>query len=178
MSSDALIFGSIPKKAIEPEELAVSLSKICRFAGHLPEHYSVAQHSVFVADQVPDNLKLAALLHDAHEAIIGDIPLPISRLLGEDLYDIKYELDGVIGERYGLSRRIFHSPELHKADRLAAVVEYFTYRPPNVWWPDVDDAGDPGIRVTGMPPEEAAEQFLARLQLYMSSDQPAELNLS
>lgn len=60
------------------EDIAHALAQQPRFGGHLPRMYSVAQHSVncsFLADSFED--KLTALLHDASEAYICDIPRPI-----------------------------------------------------------------------------------------------------
>jgi hypothetical protein len=59
------------------EDIAHSLSMQCRFAGHLNYFYSIAQHSIMVARYVSKENKLAALLHDASEAYLLDIPRPI-----------------------------------------------------------------------------------------------------
>ncbi len=57
--------------------IAASLAKICRFNGATTSHYSVAQHSIIVASQLPPELRLYGLLHDAHEAVMGDITRPM-----------------------------------------------------------------------------------------------------
>lgn len=59
------------------EDIAHALSMAPRFGGHLPFHYSVAQHSINVARSVRDEFKLQALMHDASEAYLMDLPSPI-----------------------------------------------------------------------------------------------------
>lgn len=65
------------------EQIAKQLGALCRYAGATPDHYSVARHSLVVAALAPDDPqhKMAALLHDAHEALTGDILRPMTRRL-------------------------------------------------------------------------------------------------
>lgn len=63
-------------------DIARSLSLTARFRGHTRFFYSVAQHSLMVERMVnfgtqASYLRKAALLHDAHEAYVGDVPTPL-----------------------------------------------------------------------------------------------------
>lgn len=78
---------NIDPEMIDIQDIAWSLSRISRFAGHTitAVPYNVAQHCVFVSEMIEaaTNSKLAAfagLLHDAAECYIGDIPSPIKHL--------------------------------------------------------------------------------------------------
>ena len=62
---------------IRIEDIAHALSMLCRYAGHCKGFYSVAQHSVIMAGLVGWKNKLWALLHDASEAYIADLPKPV-----------------------------------------------------------------------------------------------------
>lgn len=62
---------------VDAADIAHSLSMQCRFNGHTNRYYSVAQHCYLVADLVPAEHQLAALLHDATEAYVGDMVRPL-----------------------------------------------------------------------------------------------------
>lgn len=57
-------------------DIGYSLSRIVRFCGHTKEWYSVMLHSCTVADLVEVRFIPYALLHDAPEAIVSDVPSP------------------------------------------------------------------------------------------------------
>lgn len=101
-------------------DLAVHLSNICRFGGAVSRFYSVAEHSVRVADALPDHLKIYGLLHDAHEAYTNDLTAPMKRALVvsiDDGYDpVKFmqrDLDWAIREHFGLA-----APGVYDLERL------------------------------------------------------------
>lgn len=93
----------IQKYIFPIKEIASSLSKLCRFNGHLRNDifYSVAQHSVHCFDKAPKNLKLACLLHDASEAYITDIPGPYRKKFEELSNYVDYVQD-IIYDKYGI----------------------------------------------------------------------------
>lgn len=93
---------------IDVEDIANSLSRQCRFGGHLRWFYTVAEHSLRVAKELPDELKLTGLLHDAAEAYLLDIPRPVKmRIPGYK--DAEENLLKIIMEKFG---GIYPLPEL------------------------------------------------------------------
>jgi hypothetical protein len=59
------------------EDIASALSNVCRFSGHLPRFYSVAQHLVNTSRIVPVDDAFTALMHDTSEAFTNDLPTPL-----------------------------------------------------------------------------------------------------
>ena len=60
-------------------DIAHALANICRFNGHSTRFYSVAEHSLLVAKNVPMHLRAWALLHDAAEAYVCDVARPLKQ---------------------------------------------------------------------------------------------------
>lgn len=72
---------------IDVRDIAHALSLINRFTGATRRPYSVAEHSLLVADFARRDgasapVQLAALVHDAHEAYVGDVSSPLKQVLG------------------------------------------------------------------------------------------------
>jgi len=66
---------------IEIGDIAHSLSMQCRYLGHCHRFYSVAEHCVHLARYVSAPNRLWALLHDASEAYLVDVPRPVKPFL-------------------------------------------------------------------------------------------------
>lgn len=85
---------------IDIEDIAHSLSFQCRFGGRLPVFYTVAQHSVLTCSSITEYRK-EALLHDAAEAYLLDIPAPIKNRL-PDYKAVEENLIKCIFNKFGL----------------------------------------------------------------------------
>lgn len=105
---------------IDPRDITHSLAHLCRFNGHTREFYSVAQHSCMVADLVPDEDKLAALLHDATEAYIGDMVQPLKQWMYA-YQDVEDWIWDRICTRFGLDQDLPAS--VRQADLIALATE-------------------------------------------------------
>lgn len=93
---------------IDHRDLAHHLSLICRYTGACPEHYSVAQHSVFVAERMwvrygDPQAAMAGLLHDAAEAYFNDIASPVKHDPRMQWYrGLEHEATLMIYAKYGV----------------------------------------------------------------------------
>ncbi|MDP3176220.1 MAG: HD family hydrolase [Phenylobacterium sp.] len=119
---------------IEIEDIAHGLARVARWNGQtVGEHpFSVAQHSLVVEEIVahvqPDiepRWRLAALLHDAPEYVVGDMISPFKAALGLDYRTFEGRLETAIHVRFGLPARSPHSVEraIKVADRACAYFE-------------------------------------------------------
>jgi hypothetical protein len=89
------------------EEIAHALSQINRFNGHAKRPYSVAEHSLLCAEiaqqmDLPTHMQLAMLLHDAHEAYIGDVSSPVKTMLGYAWNELESCQEMAVRQHFGL----------------------------------------------------------------------------
>ena len=126
-------FDDITPGQICIEDIAHTLSMLCRFTGHVHQFYSVAQHSLLVDKQIKGSpeVHLAALLHDAAEAYVNDLSSPLKNWLcgayPEDVVAPYKELHdtilSVIYEKFGVSACLVDRREIHLYDSVACVFE-------------------------------------------------------
>lgn len=119
---------------IEVEDIAHGLARVARWNGQtIGEHaFSVAQHSV-VVEEITAHLKpgidpkwrLAALLHDASEYVIGDMISPFKSALGVNYKAFEARLEGAIHVRFGLPPKTPPAIKalIKKADKACAYFE-------------------------------------------------------
>lgn len=121
-------------RSVDYRDIAMSLTRQARFLGHTTLALSVASHSLMVRDIALSvarasgicitrmrDLELAAVLHDAHEAYIGDVISPVMGIPGirDILRPVKARIQAAIHQRFHLPvelpedfRRIIHMADL------------------------------------------------------------------
>lgn len=99
---------------IEINDIAWALSMQCRFAGHVKNFYSVAEHSVHVASLLEPHDALWGLLHDATEAYLTDLVQPLKVDMPQ-YRAIEDRLMECVAERFGLQLPVPES--VKRADR-------------------------------------------------------------
>lgn len=142
------------------EDIAASLSKQCRFAGHCKAFYSVAEHSVLVSRLVPPEAALHGLLHDASEAYVVDVPRPLKPYLSE-YKGIEDRVWEAIADRFGLPREMPSEIKLADNAMLIAEAQQNMLAPPADW----KVAGEAApLTIPLWSPREAEVRFLRRFR--------------
>jgi hypothetical protein len=149
-------------------DIAHSLAHQCRFNGHTKQFYSVAHHSVLASHHVPERFALYALLHDAAEAYIGDMPKPVKNLFPE-FEALEIRILAAVFEKAGIDPRneeawswvvgIDQRLLMTERDQLMGA-------PPEPWFLDHPDLSPQRVPVTisGEPDFEIYKgRFLRRL---------------
>lgn len=132
-----LAHDATPRYSIET--IAHHLAQINRFTGAARRPYSVAEHSVLCADIAeqaggPRDLQLACLMHDAHEAVVGDVSTPVKQLLGRQWALLETRHARALREAFGLTAAFERwRTEIKTADLVALATERRDLLP---WEPD------------------------------------------
>jgi uncharacterized protein len=154
-------------------DIAHALAHICRYGGHVPSFYSVAQHSSLMADHFYDLgepvLALWALVHDAAEAYIGDMIKPLKRDMPA-FVAAEARLENVIWRALGMTE-VGGCPfngipeQVHYADKRMYTSERLAF------FPDADKLGrkptqepliQPSLLIPTWSPGEARTAWLSR----------------
>src|SRR3954447_4059990 len=149
----------------DPEQLDISdigraLANVCRFGGHCRSLYSVAQHSVIVSELVEQRGGdvedvFAALMHDASEAYLGDMPHPIKHrsALGAAFKAAEEHLEQAIRERFRIRDGV---PEIKRADRALLATERRVFSAERWHWPELDGVEPLDLELAAWAPGESA----------------------
>jgi uncharacterized protein len=145
-------------------DIAHSLSNVCRFAGHVPQHYSVAQHSVLVS-YLSGPFAEHGLLHDASEFALGDVVKPIKKLDAFAGYrEAEARMQQLIYRKFGLDP--IEPEEVKEADIRIFATEARDLR--SITHPDWISPCQPfPFTIVPLPPKEAEALFLARFKELM-----------
>jgi uncharacterized protein len=174
---------------VEVTDIAHGLARVARWNGQTRGAYafSVAQHSVLVEDIVcalaPDCLpasRLAALLHDAPEYVIGDMISPFKAAMGGDYKEVEQRLQRAVHLRFGLPAEA--GARLHalvkRADRIAAFLEAtelagFSQREATEFFGRPQGIAPDRFDLTPRPTEAVQNAFLARFDTIDALRRPA-----
>jgi 5'-deoxynucleotidase YfbR-like HD superfamily hydrolase len=151
---------------LDAGDIARALANQCRFGGHCRIFYSVAQHSVIVSELVESRGgdtedAFAALMHDATEAYLGDMPHPLKHRsqLGRSFREAEADLDQVIRERFGIRTDLL---EIKRVDRSLLAAERRAFSAETWHWPELEGVEPLDIELTALSPDEAERAFAER----------------
>ena len=161
---------------IEIEDIAHGLSFVARWNGQtLGDYaYSVAEHSILVAKifqrldpKAPAKWRLAALLHDAPEYVIGDMISPVKAAVGPGYESLDERLATAIHIKFGLPAKIPAEikNKIKQADKISAWLEAtqlagFSETEATKFFGKVKEGLMDDLRLTLRPPKEVRKNFV------------------
>ena len=151
---------------LDAGDIALALANQCRFGGHCRPFYSVAQHSVIVSELVEQRGGdvedvFAALMHDAAEAYLGDMPHPLKHrsALGAAFKAAEAHLETAIRDRFRIKPDV---PEIKRADRALLATERRAFSAESWHWPELEGVEALDLELEAWAPDEAARAFAER----------------
>ena len=106
------------------EDIAHALALKCRWNGNTKEFFSILSHTMIVQSLLLDSANsLEALLHDAHEAYLFDIPAPYKKLEPfKPLVELEEKIQHIINKKYGIET--CNTSDVKQADMAALRLEW------------------------------------------------------
>lgn len=163
---------------VEIEDIAHGLAFVARWNGQTKGDYpySVAEHSLLVEEifgrldpDAPPKWRLAALLHDAPEYVIGDMISPVKAAVGPSYGALDERLTSAIHIRFGLPASLPKSVKtrIKRADRVSAWLEAiqlagFTLEEANKFFGTPRDDVIHGLALRLRPPVEVRAAYVAK----------------
>jgi 5'-deoxynucleotidase YfbR-like HD superfamily hydrolase len=163
---------------IEIEDIAHGLAFVARWNGQTLGDwpYSVAEHSLLVEEifaridpDAPMRWRLAALLHDAPEYVIGDMISPVKAAVGPGYGALDERLAAAVHLRFGLPAVIPPAVKkaIKRADRVSAWLEAtqiagFSREEADRFFGAPDFEVIRGLQIRLRPPVEVRADYLAR----------------
>ena len=175
-------FDNVHDNDISIVDIAHALAHNCRFTGHTRLFYSVAEHCLHASNNVAPEHQLAALLHDASEAYLHDVPSPLKWWLAEHGFHAFRELDTqiekAIFKRFDVNYEV--SAEAVKvADRRMLATEMRDLMPTKAWPGGADPYDNIDLRHHTLSPVLACDLFIERFyELWTPTAQLAPLHKS
>lgn len=175
----------LDEELIDINDIAHSLSLLCRFLGHCLIFYSVAEHSILVADLVhkmltqnADDLDvgaeataktcLAALLHDGAEAYIGDITRPLKHHpMFKQIPEVEQQILGKIMVKYNCTGTDWQL--IKRADNIMVATEAkYLMADGGKGWDEKWNLPEPALNIPPLMlgPEKAESMFLHMFEEY------------
>jgi hypothetical protein len=128
----AFDYDNLDKHYYDVEDFAHALSLLCRYNGHCTRFYSVAEHLVRCSFAAPDEFKFEALMHDASEAYLSDMPRPLKNLMPE-YRALEKKVEQAICNQFNLPFPM--SPEVKEVDnRMLLLEKELIMSPPSFKW--------------------------------------------
>jgi len=151
---------------VDIADIAQSLSMNCRYNGHVKRFYSVAEHSILMSEMVPREIALYALMHDAAEAYVTDLPTPLKQLVGNFAHLEALSM-AAIWEHFDMEHPTIEiSDAVKEADMRMLVTEraqLLNNTPSNVWAEWRVNGYEPyPLVIGGLPPSTAKIFFMNR----------------
>ena len=167
-------------------EIALTLAELPRYAANFEKPITVAMHTLIaMAAADPDDLPYV-LIHDAHEAFMGDITAPTAQALGAiagaahgqsaslavkfAIDDLKARLDAAVHHAAGLALpSAVRRERIRRADLIALQTERrdFLAHTPKPWAASIEAFGPLRKKYRMRPPAIVAEELHARFNTYL-----------
>jgi len=170
---------------IEIADIAHGLAFVARWNGQTVGDYpySVAEHSLLVeeifarlAPKAPAKWRLAALLHDAPEYVIGDLISPVKAAVGPGYGEMEARLSAAIHTRFGLPAQLPDTikRQIKRADRVSAWLEAtriagFSHAEAAKFFRPPPEGLIDGLEVRLRPPVETRAAYLTRHAALLSA---------